>query len=153
MQSCATDPGHVLTVTGSLLNWTLGGLVARYGVFHLNELPDELRILVEDYELVGDDQIPVNQEGEPLHQDNLNYMWDSAIDHYNTSRQYWGTSMKICRRIAKILIAIGVKEDMFDYKIMATNFMDEMKAMRASEDEEEETPTKKKPSANGVNPR
>jgi hypothetical protein len=139
IQSCATDPGHVLTITGAQLNWTIGGLVAKYG-YQFNGLAHDIVKLIEDYKLIGDDnnQVPVTMHDEPLDSDNLNYNWDMAIDYYNSSRQHWGVSMKMCRRIAQHLISISVVEDMFDYKIMATNFMDEMKSMRVSRLEEDE---------------
>jgi hypothetical protein len=135
IQSCATDPGHVLTITGAFLNWTVGGLVAKYG-YGFDGLEDKIIELIEDYELIGEEEL--NKQGVPINPDNLNYNWDNAIDYYNSSRQHWGVSMKICRQIARQLIAISIQEDMFDYKIMATNFMDEMKNMRISKPEDEE---------------
>lgn len=137
IQSCATDPGHVLTMTGAFINWTIGGLVAKYG-YDFDGLNDNIIQLVEDYELINEDTDAVNMAGVPIDLKNLNYNWDIAIDYYNSSRQHWGASMKICRQIARQLIAISINEDMFDYRIMATNFMEEMKNMRISKPEEEE---------------
>lgn len=121
MRSCATDPGHVILLTGELINWIVAGLTAKYG-YELTDL-DELT-----FELI-------NQNNE----ESYIQKWEYAIDQYNAHRSFWGTALKICRQVAEGMLQIAVEEDLLDYSLVAQTFTQQMQQQMESVKQQEET--------------
>jgi len=123
LQSVATNTGHLLELTGTLISWIEAALVQIYG-YELTDMDPHVREML--YAAPVDEHNPSS----------LLDKWEMAVDVYSASQQNWGYAVKACREIRTGLISIGIMEDMLDYKVMNHNFMDEMRAMRLEEIED-----------------
>ena len=134
MRSCATDPGHVILLTGELINWIVCGLTAKYG-----------------YKLMGLDENEfnlINQNDD----DSYIRQWEYAIDQYNAHRSFWGTSLKICRQVAEGMLQIAVEEDLLDYSLVSITFTQQMQMKMQEEHPQPDTtntPTQPQPRKRG----
>jgi len=127
MRSCATDPGHIILLTGELINWIVAGLTAKYGM-DLQDLPDNEYVLVTDC------------EGSYIEQ------WEEAVDQFNRSRVFWGLALKMCRQVSSGMVQIAIHEDLLDYSLVSQSFTSAMQGMKIlddGDDEKEKTPDKK----------
>lgn len=96
MQSCATEPGHILVMTASLKRWIQAGLVKRYG------------------------GIPGKYEKDIIE---LKDLLDAAILDYTNSQENWGEAIIRCNLVADDLIALATDEDLLDYTTIEANMM------------------------------
>jgi hypothetical protein len=137
LQSVATNTGHLLELTGTLMSWIEAALIQKYG-YELDELDPYV------YELMYSEPAGTDKEGNIIPTSILD-KWERAIDVYNASAHHWGIAVKICREVRTGLISIGIMEDMFDLQVMTVSFMDEMKAMRSEREDEltNDTPGKR----------
>ena len=127
LQSVATNTGHLLELTGTLISWIESALVQKYG-YELTNIEPHVHDLL--YAPSADKNNPIS----------LLDKWELAVDVYSASAQNWGYAVKACREIRTGLISIGIREEMFDLQVMSHNFMDEMKAMRMEEAETNNEP-------------
>jgi hypothetical protein len=128
MQSVATDPGHVIILTSSLINWTIAGLRAKHG-YYLQSLEKDI------YELIV---IESDEQGNMLNSDtNVILQWEDAVDQYNAHKSFWGYALKKCRQVSEMLISICVAEDMLDYQIISTSITDQLNKMQIREADED----------------
>jgi hypothetical protein len=120
MRSCATDPGHIILLTGELINWIIAGLTAKYGIT-LEDLPEE------EYAMI-----------DASSEDSYISRWEDAIDNYNASRSFWGHALKMCRWVSSGMLQIAIHEDLLDYSLVSQSFTSAMQGMKILDEGEEE---------------
>lgn len=137
MQSCSTDIGQTISITGSFLIWVHNGLVSKYGR-QLMGADEDIRMLMEDISSeLRDGEEYINN---PYC---LDAQWLQAINAYNTSRQYWGLALRICHDVAKVCNAICVSENMLDYDAVNTSVTDAYNKMIIKDTDDDSLEIKK----------
>ena len=127
MQSCSTEIGQTITITGSLLSWVHAGLIYKYNG-ELTRMDERTRILMLDL---------VDETGAFVYPQNIRARWLEAIDLYNNSRHFWGEALKICNEIATDLISICVMHDMLDYTLVSQSVTQRMQTMTILDEDEQ----------------
>ncbi len=119
LQSLATDPGQIISITASVLRWVTVGLVIRYGSW--GKIPD-------DYQ-------------EKIHKCRL--LWMDAVRQYGSGDEFWANAIMPCSDIATDMTVIAGLEEMMDYRQMEYNFTQAVFGLDAWQVEEKEAREKK----------
>lgn len=128
MQSCSTEVGQTLTMTGSLITWVHVGLVSMYG-YQLAGLDEETyNLMITQYDNDGN---PINNS--------IREQWKEAIAIYNSSRAFWGTALMMCNEVATQLISICAAHNMMDYALVSQSVTKRMQQMNIVDDDEHNT--------------
>lgn len=114
LQSLATDPGQIISITAATMRWVKVGLVIKYG--GLEKIPDEYQDVME--------------------RDRL--MWMDAVRQYGTGMEFWATAMMPCSDIANDMAVIAGIEEMMDYRQVDFNFTNAVFGLDAWQVEERE---------------
>lgn len=112
LQSLATDPGQIISITAATMRWVKVGLVVKYGKWE--SVPEKYRDLMESDRL----------------------MWMDAVRQYGTGMEFWANAMMPCSDIANDMAVIAGLENMMDYRQIEFNFTNAMFGMDAAQLEE-----------------
>lgn len=114
LQSCATDPAHILIMTRNLMRWIKAGLIVMYGDMH--QVPSEWSKLIEY----------------------SHALWNRAEVEYGGNLENWPNAMIKCSDVADSMLIIAAKEDMLDYTVLDYNYTQDMLARMGALQQTEE---------------
>ncbi len=120
LQSLATDPGQIISITAAVIRWVTVGLVIRYGRWET--VPFEYQQKCERCRL----------------------MWMDAVRQYGSGMEFWANAMMPCNDIATDMTVVAAIEDMMDYSQMEYNFTQAVFGLDAWQLEEKEAREKQK---------
>jgi hypothetical protein len=90
LHAVATDPGHILILTRSLLGWVRTALMVKF------------------------DGNPSQDYNQTI--DTLNKTWREAMAIFGSSNENWPVALMMCADIATETCIIAGREDLMDYK-------------------------------------
>jgi hypothetical protein len=119
LQSLATDPGQIISITAATMRWVKVGLVVKYGKW---------------------DKVPA------IYQDKFEksrLLWMDAIRLYGSGMEFWSNAMMPCSDIATDMAVIAGLENMMDYRQVDFNFTNAVFGLDAWQIEEKEAREKR----------
>ena len=119
LQSLATDPGQIISITAATMRWVKVGLVVKYGRWDL--VPTQYRERLESCRL----------------------LWVDAVRQYGTGMEFWANAMMPCSVIATDMAVIAGLENMMDYRQVDFNFTNAVFGLDAWQIEDQEAREKK----------
>lgn len=119
LQSLATDPGQIISITAATMRWVKVGLVVKYGRWDL--VPTQYRERLESCRL----------------------LWVDAVRQYGTGMEFWANAMMPCSDIATDMAVIAGLENMMDYRQVDFNFTNAVFGLDAWQIEDQEAREKK----------
>jgi hypothetical protein len=119
LQSLATDPGQIISITAATMRWVKVGLVVKYGRW---------------------DKVPaVYQET----MERCRLLWMDAVSQYGSGMEFWANAMMPCSDVANEMAVIAGLENMMDYRQVDFNFTNAVFGLDAWQLEEQEAREKR----------
>jgi len=112
LQSLATDPGQIISITAATIRWVKVGLVVKYGKWQ--KVPEEYKKTIDECRL----------------------MWMDAVRQYGSGMEFWANAMMPCSDVANDMAVIAGIENMMDYRQIEFNFTNAMFGLDATQIEE-----------------
>ena len=119
LQSLATDPGQIISITAATMRWVKVGLVIKYGRW--DQVPQQYQKILESCRLC----------------------WMDAVRQYGSGMEFWANAMMPCSDIATDMAVIAGLENMMDYRQVDFNFTNAVFGLDAWQIEDQEAREKK----------
>jgi hypothetical protein len=119
LQSLATDPGQIISITAATMRWVKVGLVIKYGRW--DQVPQQYQKILESCRLC----------------------WMDAVRQYGSGMEFWANAMMPCSDIATDMAVIAGMENMMDYRQVDFNFTNAVFGLDAWQIEDQEAREKK----------
>jgi hypothetical protein len=119
LQSLATDPGQIISITSATIRWVKVGLVIKYGRW--DNVPEVYRNTM----------------------DKCRILWMDAVRQYGSGEEFWANAMMPCSDIGNDMAVIAGLENMMDYRQVDFNFTNAVFGLDAWQVEEQEAREKK----------
>lgn len=119
LQSLATDPGQIISITAATMRWVKVGLVVKYGKW--DKVPAAYQDQIERCRLI----------------------WMDAVRQYGSGMEFWANAMMPCSDIANDMAVIAGLENMMDYRQVDFNFTNAVFGLDAWQLEEKEAREKR----------